>query len=65
MKVLHIAALKAILLHIAAGYLAGLVIGYINVFGSSQRAPFICAAFCGIYKAAELLVRHNKAKSGE
>ncbi|MEE9406572.1 MAG: hypothetical protein V3V28_00720 [Polaribacter sp.] len=35
--------LKRILLSTFLGYLIGLIISYINLFGSSQDAPLMCA----------------------
>lgn len=35
--------LKRILLSTFLGYLIGLMISYINLFGSSQNAPLMCA----------------------
>ena len=35
--------IKRVLLSTFSGYLVGMVISYINLFGSSQDAPLMCA----------------------
>ena len=42
-KIFKIKNLKRILLSTFSGYLIGLIISYINLFGSSQNAAFMCA----------------------
>jgi NhaP-type Na+/H+ or K+/H+ antiporter len=48
-----------ILIGAFVGYLIGLVISYINIFGSSQNAPQICAMASGGFSIMRIYNRQN------
>ena len=48
-----------ILIGVFVGYLIGLVISYINIFGSSQNAPQICAMASGVFSIMRIYNRQN------
>ncbi len=48
-----------ILISVFVGYLIGLAISYINIFGSSQNAPQICAMASGVFSIMRIYNRQN------
>ena len=48
-----------ILISVFIGFFIGLVISYINIFGSSQNAPQICAIASGIFSIKRIYIRQN------
>ena len=48
-----------ILISVFVGYLIGLAISYINIFGSSQNAPQICAMGSGVFSIMRIYNRQN------
>lgn len=52
--ILKIDNLKRILLSTFLGYLVGVLILYINLFGSSEGAPLMCAAGAMLFAIASL-----------
>ncbi len=42
-ELLSVKTIKIILLSIFYGYLVGMIIAYVDLFGSSQNAPVLCA----------------------
>ena len=52
--IFKIKSLKKILFSTFLGYLIGVIISYINLFGSSQNAPLICAFGASAFAAVSL-----------
>lgn len=52
--------IKFVLKGLIIGFLVGLVIKYINFFGHSQNAPFICAITCCYYNFMRFEKENNK-----
>ncbi len=48
-----------ILISVFVGYLIGLAISYINIFGSSQNAPQICPMASGVFLIMRIYNRQN------
>ena len=48
-----------ILISVFVGYLIGLAISYINVFGSSQNATQICAMASGVFSIMRIYNKQN------
>ena len=48
-----------ILISVFVGYLIGLAISYINIFGSSQNAPKICAMASGVISIMRIKNKQN------
>jgi hypothetical protein len=51
-----------ILFSIVLGWLVGSAINYINVFGSSEKAPLICALVLGAISLGRLIRQQNEGK---
>ncbi len=50
-----------VLKYYAIGYLVGVLISYINVFGTSEKAPLLCAVGAGIFGFFKLLESDKKS----
>jgi len=48
-----------ILISVFVGYLIGLAISYINIFGSRQNAPKICAMASGVFSIMRIKNKQN------
>jgi hypothetical protein len=56
----NIQIIGEILISTIVGYLIGLAISYVNIFGSSQNAPQICAMASGVFSIVRI---NNRQKT--